>query len=108
MLHDRVKRATYTAVTEKMRKDLEGWKVEKLSFAGGAILTQSVLLSLPYYTMQTTKLPESICDEIEKVSRQFLWGSSESRPRMHMVKWQKLTLPREWGGLNIREAKKRF
>lgn len=46
--------------------------------AGRITLAKSVLLAIPNYFMGTVHLPISICREIEKITRNFIWGSSTS------------------------------
>lgn len=49
------------------------WKANSLSLAGRVTLVQSVLSSIPIYSMQTALLPRGICDEVEKLSMRFIW-----------------------------------
>ena len=39
--------------------------------------------------------------------RDFIWGSTEERRRMHMVRWSIVTLPKELGGLGLYSMKHR-
>lgn len=55
--------------------------------------------------MQTTKLPRATCDEIDRISRRFLWGGSEDRRKMHLVSWDIVTKPKNLGGLGIRSMR---
>lgn len=72
--HTRVNRNTYQFVIDKVRKRLSIWKLKKFSFAGKTTLVQSVLNTIAIYYMQSTTLPVSVCDDIDKISRSFLWG----------------------------------
>lgn len=57
--------------------------------------------------MQSTKLPRAICDEVEKKSYAFLWGSRPSHHKTLLVKWEDMCLPMGiggWGLHNIRNA----
>ncbi|XP_061375716.1 uncharacterized protein LOC133317851 [Gastrolobium bilobum] len=73
-----------------------------LSLAGRVTLASLVLTALPTYSMQTSVLPALICHDLEKHTRSFVWGSSASRRRVHLVNWEKLCSPKEEGGLNLR------
>ena len=44
---------------------------------------------------------------IDRVNRNFLWGSTESSKKIHWVGWQKVTKPKEKGGLGLQTAKGR-
>lgn len=53
--------------------------------------------------MQTTNLPLSICDEIDKRIRGFLWGASTQEHRhLHLVNWQEVSQQIYAGGLGFK------
>lgn len=39
--------------------------------------------------MQTVKILVSVCEEADKICRDFIWGSSQTRHRCHLVSWEK-------------------
>lgn len=73
--------------------------------AGRATLVQSSLSTMPMYAMQSTKLPRSTCDDIDRMSRRFLWGGDEDRRKVHLVSWQNVTKPKMEGGLGFRSMR---
>ncbi|XP_031106167.1 uncharacterized protein LOC116010798 [Ipomoea triloba] len=60
ILQQRVTKQTFTYILEGMKKKLANWKAETLSLAGRKVLIQSVLATLPVYSMQAFKLPVGI------------------------------------------------
>uniref|UniRef100_A0A2N9IUL5 RNase H type-1 domain-containing protein n=1 Tax=Fagus sylvatica TaxID=28930 RepID=A0A2N9IUL5_FAGSY len=66
--------------------------LSSLSPAGRVVLIQSVTSSLPAYYMQNTALPSSICNELDRLNRNFLWGSTNERKKMHLESWWARTL----------------
>ncbi|KAJ1389959.1 Ribonuclease H domain [Sesbania bispinosa] len=64
-------------------------------------LAKSVLAALPTYTMQTMLLPKSVCNELERMHRNFIWDSTESR-QWHSIAWDKLRRPKIVGGLGFK------
>ncbi|KAH1065075.1 hypothetical protein J1N35_030062 [Gossypium stocksii] len=58
--------------------DFSGHKIS----ARRVTLAQSVLLAIPNYFMQSLLVPKGVCDEIEKIVRQFIWGSSIGHHKM--------------------------
>ncbi|KAL2541648.1 Uncharacterized protein Adt_02626 [Abeliophyllum distichum] len=50
---------------------LAGWKAEQLSMAGSTLLVQSVTFDIPVYTMQATRIPEAINQEIDRRNCRF-------------------------------------
>ena len=57
--------------------------------------------------MQCQALPIKVCDQVDKLIRDFLWGSTEEKRRIHLVCWDKVTLPKELGGLGLYKMKER-
>lgn len=74
--------------------------------AGRITLTQSVVQAIPLYTMQSLKMPNSVCEELDRKALDFLWGDNEERRRVHMVSWDDICKPKGMGGLGLRKAKK--
>ncbi|KAE8703862.1 hypothetical protein F3Y22_tig00110462pilonHSYRG00231 [Hibiscus syriacus] len=92
-------------IIDKINKRLTGYAARTLSFTGRLTLAKSVLLSIPTCTMQSCMLPLSICDEIERIVRRFIWGGSSSSTSISLVNWNTVCQPRICGGLGIRHAK---
>jgi hypothetical protein len=75
----------FNFIVEKVEAKLTSWKSKLLSPAGRVVLIQSVTSSLPAYYMQNTTLPSSICNELDRLNMNFLWGLSNERKKMHLV-----------------------
>lgn len=45
------------------------FEIKEPFFAGRVTRVQSVLTSIPYYSMQTAAIPVGVCHEIERISR---------------------------------------
>lgn len=55
--------------------------------------------------MQFVKLPKVVLGKIDRIASNFLWGSSDSKMKIHNVRWQQVCKPLlEWG-LGIIKAK---
>ncbi|KAL4295874.1 hypothetical protein GQ457_12G003750 [Hibiscus cannabinus] len=52
--------------------------------------------------MQSTWLPKALCDEMEKLIRRFIWGSSTEKNGIHLVKWEELQRTVDNGGLGLK------
>ncbi|XP_019157963.1 PREDICTED: uncharacterized protein LOC109154684 [Ipomoea nil] len=104
ILHKRVSKDSFAYILEKMKKRLSGWKRDSLSLAGRRILTQSALATIPVYTMQALALPKGTCDNIDKICRDFLWGDTQDKKKIHLVNWDEVCQPRDSGGLGLRKA----
>ena len=69
------------------------------------MLIKATVTSIPEYIMQCHKLPVKVCEEVNKLVRDFLWGSTVDKKKMHLVGWNKVTNPINLGGLGIFESK---
>ncbi|XVE99405.1 hypothetical protein REPUB_Repub03eG0195400 [Reevesia pubescens] len=106
MIHGRVTRKTYGDIISKMHNCLSRWENKSLSMVGRLTLVQSVLSVMLGYLMQTTFLPEHVVYEIEKLVRSFLCGELDGSHKLHSINWEKICLPKERGGLNVRDIRK--
>lgn len=97
----------YNFVLDKVKKKLASWKANLLSMARRAVLFQASSSTIPAYVMQSSMLPSKVLERIDRVNRNFLWGSSESSKKMHWVGWRKVARPKEDGGLGLQTAKGR-
>ena len=94
-------------ILDRVKQKLAGWKANLLSLAGRTVLIQASTSTIPAYVMQCTALPKKLLDDIDRVNRNFLWGSSDSSKRTHWVGWHKVTKAKEQGGLGIQSARGR-
>ena len=97
----------FNFVLDQVKQKLSRWKANLLSLAGRAVLVKHVSSTIPNYVMQCSYLPGKIYEDIDRVNRKFLWGSSEFARKTHWVSWEKVTKTKEEGGLGIQSAKGR-
>ena len=103
--HKGAARSQYYYIAERMLSKLVGWKARFLSFAGRCVLVKFVLTTSPNYVMQGAVLPVHLCEKIDKINRDFLWGSSVYKKKLHLVGWSKIIMSKEDGGLGIQQAR---
>lgn len=103
VIHDRVSKYTYSKVVERVQDRLAAWKCNTLPMAGRITLVKAITASLPVYTMQSARLPSTICSKLDKLNRNFIWGHDESKARTHLVNWDSVCTPITRGGLGIRK-----
>ena len=97
----------YNFVLNRVKQKLTGWKANLLSMAGRKVLIQASLATIPAYVMQCAHLPGKVLDGLDRVSRNFLWGTSEATRKIHWVGWHKVTKPKDRGGLGLQTARGR-
>ncbi|XP_062076415.1 uncharacterized protein LOC133781446 [Humulus lupulus] len=93
-------------ILDKLNKKLNSWASRNLSFAGRAQLIHSVLLGIRNFWMSLFILPQKITAAIDKSCRDFLWGAKGNRSKYHLPAWEKVCLPKKFGGVGFREGKK--
>ncbi|XP_062114038.1 uncharacterized protein LOC133825058 [Humulus lupulus] len=91
-------------IIQKIRTKLFSWSSKHLSYAGRLLLIQYVLFGLCNFWMNVFILPQSIIKEVDKLCRQFLWGTSGTRSKLHFASWQQVCRPKAFGGLGLREG----
>lgn len=84
LLHKWVTKNLYVENLEKWRKRLLGRKSKSLSLAKNTF-AKSVLNSLSVYQMQTAMLPVAATHDIDRCTRQFIWGGNEEKRNIHLL-----------------------
>ena len=92
-------------IIERVQSRLAGWKANLLSFTGRLVLTQAVITTILNYAIQCVALLAKVLNSVDRLSRNFLWGSLEGKKRLHLVSWKKITKPKKDGGLGIQATK---
>ena len=64
LLVGRNKKASFSAITDKLSKKLAGWKGKLFSKVGKEVLIKAVAQAIPTYTMSCFKISDSLCDEL--------------------------------------------
>ncbi|KAL4367556.1 hypothetical protein GQ457_05G010050 [Hibiscus cannabinus] len=91
-------------IEERVRIKLQGWKGLLLSQAGKEVLIKAVATAIPSYVMQCFLLPSSFCDTLNAIISRFWWGNSiEPRSSIHWLKWEKMCLPKDEGGMGFKD-----
>ena len=94
----------FNFIIYKVQQKLSSWQASLLSLAGRWVLIQSSSNPILDYVMQGALLLAKVCTEIDKANRNFLWGSSPEKRKIHLVNWNAVTLPKEHGGHGLHES----
>nr|KAJ0221381.1 hypothetical protein LSAT_V11C200050580 [Lactuca sativa] len=92
-------------IIDKVKNRVNDWKNKSLSYAGRLQLISVVLASLPVYWASVVLLPKGIIKEVEKIMRNFLWSSGQSRKGVAKVSWNEICKPKMHGGLGLKNLK---
>ena len=70
----RNKKNTFNSIKDKLRKQLASWKEKLLSNVGKKVLIKAVAQAILTYTISVFKLPDSLCEDLTSMIRNFWWG----------------------------------
>jgi hypothetical protein len=101
----RVKRGVFQPLVERFQKRMTAWKEKELSAAGKEILIKSIAQALPNYVMSVFKLPVTLCDSLMRHIKAYWWGSENGRRRVQWVPWERLIMPKGFGGMGFRDLR---
>ena len=69
------------------------------------ILIHAVLTSILIYFFSFFRVPTKIVDKLVSIQRRFLWGGASEQRKIAWVKWKTMCLPKDKGGLGIKDIK---
>ena len=101
----RNKKNTFNSIKEKLRKKLAGWKEKLLSKAGKEVLIKAVAQAISTYTMSVFKLPDSRCEDLTSMIRNFWWGQRNDETKIAWMSWEKLCASKGCGGMGFKKLK---
>lgn len=92
-------------VLQKVEKRLESWYSGHLSYGGREIRINSCLSSIPMYAMGFFRLPEDFHNKMDTIRGRFYWQGNGRNRKYHLIKWQGLCRPKDFGGLGFMDTK---
>lgn len=107
LVHGGATKGMYTYVVDKMSLKLAACKSNTLTMAGRLVFAKSLLASLPTYVMQTVLIPTSLCVQLDRIIRNFIWGSTDTSRKIHLLGWSTCTMPKSEGALGLPKTKER-
>ncbi|KAK9733301.1 hypothetical protein RND81_04G058600 [Saponaria officinalis] len=99
------KKAIFASLKDRIWKKVCGWKEKMLSMSGKEVLIKAVTQSISTYLMSLFHIPEGVIDEIHAAMAKFWWDSTEERKKIHLLRWEKLCLPKSIGGMGFRDIR---
>ncbi|KAJ8442848.1 hypothetical protein Cgig2_016314 [Carnegiea gigantea] len=97
-LSKRVTKATFQQAVDRVDKRLTGWATKCLSLVVRITPIKSTLMTITAYTMQMCRILRTVCDELDRKIRRFLWAGTN----MEQNAWASVTKSPARGVLGIR------
>lgn len=97
------KKEIFAGTVERILQKMKDWKEQSLSQAGREVLIKTILQAIPAYSMNCFLLPITTCQDIEKATARFFWGSTLEERKTHWAAWDILITTKANGGLGFRE-----
>lgn len=94
----------FNFIIDKLCSKLSSWKACSLSLARHLTLINTITTAIPTHVMQCTLLPTKVCKEMDKINRNFLWGETTQKRKIHLLSWQTVMTPKRIGGLGIKKS----
>ena len=97
----------WNPIVDKIKNKISGWGTIWLNLAGKVVLIKVVLNSFLLYQCSLLLAPGKIINQIEVMLKSFLWngGNNGGGKKYALVSWKTVKLPRNEGGLQIRDLK---
>lgn len=76
-----------------------------LDMAGRTTLIKATLNVIPNHIMQIIPLPTNLISRLKSYQKNFLWGSTPQKRRLHLINWHVITTNKDQGGLGIQRLK---
>lgn len=82
---------------------LSSWQHKFFSCGGNEVLIKAVEQAVPAYAMSVFRLSMGICEDIQQAIARFWWSSNMDKRGIHWAKWERLSQPKQRGGLGFRD-----
>jgi len=97
------KTRTFASLVSRVRKKLEGWKEKFLTQAGNEVLLKEVVQTIPTYAMSVSKLPKTLCKQLNSLMSNFWWNHNRESKRVNWISWKRLGVAKQQGGMGFRD-----
>ena len=73
----------FNEIKLRVLSKLSNWQSKKFSCGGKEVLIKAVVQAISTYGMSVFKIPQGLCEDIEKAISRFWWGSSDTHRSIH-------------------------
>lgn len=97
------KSASCNKLIQKVKGRLDAWNDKNISLGGRATLVQSVLSTIPIYSLSMFQIPKKTVGDLIQIQRNFLWGGCASYSKIPWVRRGEICKEKKQGGLGIKD-----
>lgn len=88
---------------DRLQNRIQGWDTKTLSKGGKEILLITVAQTLPSYAMGVFLLPNTLCQELDRLMCKYWWKSSTKKDKcIHWKSWSNMCATKANGGIGFR------
>ena len=81
---------------------LASWKRQYISKGERTTLIRSTLSSLPIYFLSLFRMPKLVCERLERIQKEFLWGGDNLEKKPNLVNRKTVCTEKKKGSLRVR------
>ncbi|XP_030479414.1 uncharacterized protein LOC115696664 [Cannabis sativa] len=89
-------------LVDRALQRVKSWKTRLLSKVGKTCLIQSVGSSLATYVAASEPIPLNIAKKVDRCLRDFWWGDTDEKRKIHLLAWDSICQSKFRGGLGFR------
>uniref|UniRef100_A0A8I6XXP6 Uncharacterized protein n=1 Tax=Hordeum vulgare subsp. vulgare TaxID=112509 RepID=A0A8I6XXP6_HORVV len=99
----RSRRKSFAYIKGAVAGKVYGWKEKLIAKPGKETLVKAMAQAIPTYAMSCFYLTKSFCEELSSLLGKYWWSQQEKENTIHWISWEKLTKPKDQGGLGFRD-----
>ena len=101
-MHDkRLRLIDWKPSENKVEKKAGAWIGKFTSYGDRLILLRSCVTNVPFYMLSFFPLPKRTCKNFDFFRKRMFWHEEEGKKKYHLVKWQDVCKPKDFGGLGV-------
>lgn len=104
IFHSKPVHSDFQFIIDNMHARLNGWKTNFLNMAGRTVLAKASLASIHSHVMHYISFPSRITTSIDKIQKNFIWGTTPEKKKMHLISRDTVTKPKHYGGLGLQKC----
>jgi hypothetical protein len=93
----------FAYLKDRLWSKITGWMEKWLSKMGKEVLIKACAQAIPLFAMSCFDITKELCDQMSTMVCRFWWAQQDNENKVHWMSWDKLSLPKNWGGLGYKD-----